>query len=100
MNTGKKGILIEKSITLLALAVLVFCCFCAAGEGEGNPGLPGDVNRDGIYTVSNDGYGQVGCVIFRPENLGSIAPGDSFDVEIKDHERMECLRYTVTFFSL
>lgn len=57
-------------------------------------------HADGIFYVNNERYGQTGCVIFRPDNLGSIGAGDTFTVEIIDHEHEECLRYTVTFFNL
>ena len=36
---------------------------------------------DGFFNVENGGYGQKGCVIFRPNNI-SYSAGDRFNVSI------------------
>ena len=53
---------------------------------------------DGDFYVNNAGYGMIGCVIFRPANIGSISPGDSFSVTITDEENRKILKYSVSFF--
>ena len=53
---------------------------------------------DGDFYVNNDGFGLPGCVIFRPANIGTISPGNSFSVTITDEERMTILKYSVSFF--
>ncbi len=55
---------------------------------------------DGAFYVENSGYGQKGCVIFRPSDLGGIAVNDTFNVSVSDGETGELTRYTVRFFSL
>ena len=57
-------------------------------------------SADGAFFVENSGYGQRGCVIFRPSGLGQIAAGDTFNVSVTDDEAGEVTRYTVRFFSL
>lgn len=49
---------------------------------------------DGYFNVNNDGYGQKGCIIFRPEDV-SYKDGDSFDVKITGLD--EDVSYTVDF---
>lgn len=52
---------------------------------------------NGYFSVNNAGYGQSGCIIFRPNNV-SYAAGDTFKVQISGLE--EEVSYTVAFFSL
>ena len=52
---------------------------------------------NGYFSVNNGGYGQSGCIIFRPDNV-SYAAGDAFQVEISG--LTEAVSYTVSFFSL
>ncbi len=52
-------------------------------------------SSDGFFNVNNDWYGQVGCIIFRPNNV-SYAAGDVFEVAITGLPK--AVRYTVTFF--
>ena len=54
---------------------------------------------DGFFNVDNGGYGQTGCVIFRPQGL-SVSAGDSFRVSIRDDGHNTLLEYRVVFFSL
>ena len=53
---------------------------------------------DGAFYVNNDGYGQKGCIIFRPDGLSELSSGDSFSVEITGLK--EDVYYNVDFFSL
>ena len=55
---------------------------------------------DGFFNVENSGYGQPGCVIFRPNSLEGLMDGDVFYVNITDGARNEITNYTVHFFSL
>ena len=55
---------------------------------------------DGVFYVENSGYGQRGCVIFRPSDLGEFAVNETFNVSVNDAEAGELTRYTVHFFSL
>lgn len=58
-------------------------------------------SADGVFYVSNGGYGGLnGCVIFLPENLGSLKSGDSYQVTVTDSQAREELTYTVRFFDL
>ncbi len=59
-----------------------------------------DSASDGAFYVNNDGYGQKGCIIFRPESadLKSYEDGDSYQVTITGCSRP--VSYTVNFFSL
>ena len=52
-------------------------------------------SADGYFNVDNGGYGQVGCIIFRPDNVHYSA-GDSFRVSIEGLGAP--LSYTVNFF--
>lgn len=47
--------------------------------------------------VNNDGYGQTGCVMFKPDNIGSLADGDIFTVSITGLVDGD-LTYQVEFF--
>ena len=59
-----------------------------------------EAKSDGFFTVDNRAFGQRGCVIFRPDSLGGIMIGDTFDVSITNHADNTVTRYTVRFFSL
>ena len=52
---------------------------------------------DGYFTVSNEGYGKTGCIIFRPTNIEYKA-GDIFNVTITGTETP--VSYTVEFFDI
>jgi uncharacterized protein YkwD len=52
--------------------------------------------KDGYFNVDNRGYGQPGCIIFRPNYIGSYKDGDVFDVSISGIEMP--LNYSVSFF--
>ena len=54
---------------------------------------------DGDFYINNGGYGQPGCVIFRPSGISSYSDGDKFSVSIVDDSDYS-LSYTVNFFSL
>ena len=54
---------------------------------------------DGDFYVNNQGFGQRGCVIFRPDNL-DIMIDDTFNVSITDNAAGTVTRYSVHFFSL
>ncbi len=51
---------------------------------------------DGFFTVNNDGYGQTGCVIFRPDGI-SIGAGDEYLVDISRNGET-IAKYMVSFF--
>ncbi len=55
-------------------------------------------SADGDFFVNNGGYGQVGCVIFRASDMGSISAGDTFTVTIRNDEYFTITEYTVSFF--
>lgn len=52
---------------------------------------------DGYFNVNNDGYGQRGCIIFRPEDI-EINPKDSYKVKITGLKQK--VYYEVNFFKL
>ena len=52
---------------------------------------------DGLFYVDNGDYGLEGCIIFRPDNIESYKPGDSYYVVISGLSDDE-LFYTVDFF--
>ena len=52
----------------------------------------------GFFNVENGGYGQKGCVIFRPNNI-SYSAGDRFNVSISGVGSSP-VTYTVDFFSV
>ena len=55
-------------------------------------------SSDGYFNVDNQGYGQIGCIIFRPELSGeNYADGDLFNVDITYGEGQH-LTYNVQFF--
>lgn len=57
-------------------------------------------SSDGDFYVSNENYGQMGCIIFRPNavTVGSYQAGDTFVVSISGDTTP--IQYTVQFFSL
>lgn len=56
-------------------------------------------SADGAFYVNNAGYGMPGCIIFRPDNIGTYHEGDIFDVTITGASSGK-ISYTVRFFSL
>lgn len=52
---------------------------------------------NGEFYVNNNGYGQKGCVIFRPSGLTSYNHGDLFNVSIKGAGKKK-IEYSVNFF--
>lgn len=57
-------------------------------------------SADGDFYVNNDGYGQKGCIIFRPgKGLDDYSAGEEFKVEITGLEQGD-VSYTVHFFAL
>lgn len=57
-------------------------------------------SSDGRFFVNNDGFGQKGCIIFRPDSIDSFKPGDEYIVSIDGLSSGENIEYTVRFFSL
>ncbi len=56
-------------------------------------------SADGSFYVNNDGYGQKGCIIFRPDSINGYEPGEEYQVSIAGLED-GTLNYSVEFFSL
>lgn len=54
---------------------------------------------DGTFLVSNVGYGQKGCVVFRPENVKSFDVHEVFHVVVKERGAV-IADYDVNFFKL
>lgn len=54
-------------------------------------------SSNGYFNINNDGYGQSGCIIFRPNKIKYKA-GDTFEVTITGLEKK--IAYQVKFFSL
>jgi len=54
---------------------------------------------DGDFLVENTRYGQQGCVIFLPKNVGMYKPGDVFHVQVTENGSI-IADYDVTFFEL
>lgn len=52
---------------------------------------------DGVFYVNNEYYGQIGCIIFRPDEI-SYRDGDVFEVEIMGLSQP--VSYEVEFFAL
>ncbi|MDE6221377.1 MAG: CAP domain-containing protein [Lachnospiraceae bacterium] len=50
---------------------------------------------NGYFNVDNGGYGQKGCIIFRPDGIDKYHAGDTFEVVITGGVN---LSYTVNFF--
>ena len=69
-------------------------------ESDGKEWNFSEKSADGAFYVNNDYYGQIGCIIFRPEldTLDSYNAGDTFKVEITGLS--EEVSYTVNFFGL
>lgn len=57
-------------------------------------------SADGYFNVENSYYGDPGCIIFRPDDIGTISAGDKFKVTVKDYGKFQVLTYNVKFFSL
>ena len=55
-------------------------------------------SSDGDFYVNNGGYGQKGCIIFRPTGINSYSDGDIYNVKIEGLK--EAVSYTVSFFSV
>lgn len=55
---------------------------------------------DGDFYVNDEYCGTAGCVIFRPDDLGSLSAGDSFTVTVRDNSVPAVYRYEVNFFDL
>ena len=55
---------------------------------------------DGDFYVNNGGYGEKGCIIFRPSGIEGYEKGDSFSVSITLADTGESIFYTVNFFDL
>lgn len=53
-------------------------------------------NSGYVFTINNDGYGQTGCIIFRPDDI-VYHSGDRFHVEVSGSVTAD---YYVEFFSL
>lgn len=56
------------------------------------------VASDGEFFVSNNHYGQTGCIIFRPDDIEKYSPGDKYLVSISGLDQEKS--YTVEFFDL
>lgn len=55
-------------------------------------------NGSNDFYINNAGYGQTGCIIFRPSGISSYQAGDVFDVSISGTGLN--VKYTVNFFDL
>ena len=55
---------------------------------------------DGYFNVNNGGYGQKGCIIFRPKTDRRYKAGDIYDVYITGLGKGNDVSYSVDFFSL
>ena len=51
---------------------------------------------DGDFYISNEAYGQEGCIIFNPKGIGRCNAGDRFRVNITGAGKEIC--YEVNFF--
>lgn len=58
-----------------------------------------DGSSDGQFFVDNGGYGQKGCVVFKPDNVGEYKDRDVFHVEIRSGNEI-LADYDVNFFDL
>ena len=54
---------------------------------------------EGAFYIDNNSYGLVGCIIFRPKNIGTIKKDDVYEVTITGLEQ-GIISYKVKFFSL
>ena len=55
---------------------------------------------DGYFNVNNDGYGQKGCIIFRPDTDENYEAGDVYNVSITGLGDGKDVSYSVNFFEL
>ena len=55
---------------------------------------------DGYFNVNNDGYGQKGCIIFRPDTDEDYEAGDVYNVSITGLGERKDVSYSVNFFEL
>lgn len=55
-------------------------------------------SSDGFFNVNNQGYGQIGCIIFRPDDIDYYLNNDRFQVTITGLDTP--VFYQVTFFDL
>lgn len=55
-------------------------------------------SADGNFYVNNQNYGQKGCIIFKPKNIGEFRPGDRFSVYVSYNDKN--IGYEVNFFDL
>ena len=53
-------------------------------------------SADGRFYVNNEGYGQKGCIIFDPSDIGACSAGDVYSVQITGAGKK--ISYTVNFF--
>ncbi len=56
------------------------------------------VSADGDFYVNNQNYGQKGCIIFKPKDIGEIKAGDKFVVYVSYNKKN--ISYEVNFFDL
>ena len=56
------------------------------------------VSANGEFYVNNQNYGQKGCIIFKPENIGEIKAGDKFVIYVSYNKKN--ISYEVNFFDL
>ncbi|MDR0596318.1 MAG: CAP domain-containing protein, partial [Clostridiales Family XIII bacterium] len=66
-------------------------------DSDGKSWTFSSANSDGYFNVNNQGYGQIGCIIFRPSDT-SYKAGDSFSVTITGAPAP--ISYKVNFFAL
>lgn len=68
-------------------------------KSDGKKWVFADGSADGYFNVNNGGYGQSGCIIFRPTkgDIASIKDGDSYHVEITNNGA-SYVSYDVNFF--
>lgn len=57
-------------------------------------------SSNGYFNVNNRGYGQTGCIIFRPNGLNSISASDTFQVTVTLEGGARVINYSVNFFHL
>ena len=62
-----------------------------------NDGDVQSANSSSFINVNNSGYGEPGCIIFRPQGI-SYASGQQYEVTISGATDQD-IRYTVTFFT-
>lgn len=67
-------------------------------KSDSNVWMFSTAKSDGDFYVDNTGYGQKGCIIFRPNGIDEFKDGDSFSVKIEGLAKS--IAYDVNFFSL